>query len=334
MTRLDGRRRFDWPRFWVPQSGVINLSDGGYLVDPLRTAERYGASQLKTLPEMGCFRALALLGEPGMGKSVALESEAVRRHAAAEDGVTVIHTDLRAFSSDQLLYKKVFEDSRLLDWKNREGELVLQLDSLDEALLRIETVAALIADELPTLPVHRLSVRIACRTVTWQTVAPTLMPIFKSLWGEEAAGAYEIAPLRRADVRAAATQWPVDADGFLEQVRITSTIPFAIKPLTLGLLLRLFQAYGRLPDSIADLYRQGCLSLCEEQNPNRRAARRDGQLGASERLVLAGRMAAVSMFANRYAIWTGLESQTAPEEDVALESLAVDQYQGRPVASI
>lgn len=329
MTRLDGTRRFDWPRFWVAQGGTISLSDGGYLVDPLWEAKSLGRTQLKTLAELDPFRGLVLLGEPGMGKSIALETEADRRRAMAEHDVSVIHADLRAYSSDHLLYKKVFEDPRLQAWKQGSGQLLLQLDSLDEALLRIETVAALIADELPTLPVERLSVRIACRTVTWQTIAPTLLPVFKTLWGADAAGVYEIAPLRRGDVLAAAAQWPVNVDAFVEQVRMADAVPFAIKPLTLGLLLRLFHSDGRLPESIADLYRQGCLSLCEEQNPNRRATRRDGQLAPRERLALAGRMAAVSMLANRYAIWTGPESQVAPQEDVALAELAVGTEPGQ-----
>jgi hypothetical protein len=333
VTRLDDKRRSDWPRFWAEQSGTISLSDGGYLADPLWEAERYGQTELQTLAELGPFSALALLGEPGMGKSVALETEAQRRQAASEDGVTVLHSDLRAFSSDLLLYRKVFEDPKLQAWKDGSGQLVLQLDSLDEALLRIETVAALIADELPALPADRLSIRIACRTVTWQTVAPTLLPVFKTLWGEKAVGVYEIAPLRRADVRSAAAQWPVDLEAFMEQVRIANAVPFAIKPLTLELLLRLFHADGRLPESIAELYRQGCLSLCEEQSANRLAAGRSGQLAPAERLALAGRMAAVSMLANRYAIWTGPESQPVPEEDVALGVLAVGSEPGpaRPI---
>jgi hypothetical protein len=315
-------RHFDWPRFWAKQDGTISLADGGYLVEPSREASWRGATDLRTLPELSGMRALALLGEPGMGKSFALGVEAERLRTAAESTATVLHTDLRAFSSDHLLYKKVFEDPQLQSWKAGSGELILMLDSLDEALLRIETVAALIADELQTLPADRLSIRVACRTVTWQAVSQTLMPVFKRLWGEGSAEAFEIAPLRREDVRTAAAQWPVDVDAFMDQVRIANAVPFAIKPLTLGLLLRLFEEHGRLPDRIADLYRQGCLSLCEEQSGNRRAAGRVGQLTPIERIAVAGRIAAVSMLANRYAIWTGAESAPTPEQDVALATLA------------
>jgi len=33
------------------------------------------------------------------------------------------------------------------------------------------------------------------------------------------------------------------------------------------LLISLFGKEGRLPDKIIDLYRRGCLRLCEEANP-------------------------------------------------------------------
>jgi hypothetical protein len=314
-------QRYDWQRFWIRQGGLINLSDGGYLVDP---EGRWGAAEnkLKSLADLGGLRALALLGEPGTGKSVALEAESSRQIAeAGSRGITVIHENLRQFTSDHLLYKKLFESPRFVAWKEGNGELVLQLDSLDEALMRIETVAALIAEELLGLPVERLSIRIACRTLAWP--AATLMPVFQRLWGEDAVGAYEIAPLRRADVRAAAEALQVDVEAFLNQVSIASAVPFAIKPLTLNLLLRLFEAEGRLPSSIAEIYRRGCLSLCEEQSPNRRDARRVGQLKPSERYQIAGRVATVSMLANRFAVWTGVEGQVVPEEDVTLSDLAV-----------
>lgn len=304
----------------MAHGGAFNLSDAGYLVDPKWAL---GGSDLRTLQDLRGMRAMVLLGEPGMGKSVALGMEAQRQIAEEASHTAVFHADLRAYSSDVLLNAKVFESPELTRWKEGTGKLVLYLDSLDEALLRIETVAAFIAEELPRLPTERLSVRIACRTLDWHAVAPTFRPVFDSLWGEDATGAFEIAPLRRQDVAAAAIAWPVDADRFIEQVFAANVVPFAIKPLTLDLLLRLFHQDGRLPASIAELYRRGCLSLCEEQSVSRRAPRREGKLTPSERARLAGRMAAVSMLANRYAVWTGLESAEVPAEDVAVTALAV-----------
>jgi hypothetical protein len=96
---------------------------------------------------------------------------------------------------------------------------------------------------------------------------------------------------------------------------------FAIKPLTLNLLFRIFQNSGRLPGRITDLYSQGCLGLCEERSPSRRGARRVGQLNGHQRYRLASRIAAATMFANRYAIWTDPETAQRPDEDVPLSAL-------------
>ena len=95
---------------------------------------------------------------------------------------------------------------------------------------------------------------------------------------------------------------------------------FAIKPLTLNLLLALFLQDGRLPRSARDLYMRGCLALCEENDVSRRAARRVG-LESEQRLRMAGRLAAVTMLATRYAIWTGAETAGIPVEDVTVSAL-------------
>ena len=137
-------------------------------------------------------------------------------------------------------------------------------------------------------------------------------PALKEIWGDEAVGIFELAPLRRVDVTAAAEERAIDPRAFIDQLYIANVVPFAIKTLTLNLLLGLFQSGGGPPRSIADLYTVGCRKLCEEQNPSRRDTRKLGHLNPDQRLRLAGRIAAVTMFANRYAIWTGPETDTNP----------------------
>ncbi|HEX4080821.1 MAG TPA: hypothetical protein VHX61_18320, partial [Rhizomicrobium sp.] len=88
-------REYAWPRFWVRLGGSIDLSDGGYLVDSTSEIAKYGGRDLPTLPELVNFRALALLGEPGMGKSAALRSEAYR--LKNDENFTSIFVDLRAY---------------------------------------------------------------------------------------------------------------------------------------------------------------------------------------------------------------------------------------------
>jgi hypothetical protein len=152
---------YGWTRFWVPETGTINLSDGGFLLDPTDLVLRSHVSGPAPLADLTSYRALALLGEPGIGKSTALKAE-VERVAAqpAETNAVSIYVDLRDYSSDVLLYQKVFESAKFTAWKNGTSHLFLHLDSLDEALLRVETIANLLTSELPHYPTARMSVRI------------------------------------------------------------------------------------------------------------------------------------------------------------------------------
>src|SRR5207302_384150 len=136
------------------------------------------------------YRALVLLGEPGIGKSTTLREEADRVRAQSVGETTSIHVDLRAYSSESLLYKRVFESVEFLNWEKGISHLALHLDSLDEALLRIDNIANLLADELPRHPTDRLSVRIACRTAVWPSAI--LETALREIWGEPAVGAFEL----------------------------------------------------------------------------------------------------------------------------------------------
>ena len=121
---------YPWQRFWVPHDGNIDLSDGGFLRDPNdRMASPQGLAPLAALEP---WRSLALLGEPGIGKSTALKEEADRIAALAVNASFLsIYVDLRAFSSDALLYRRVFESEEFIAWKNGTSHLFLHLDSLD-----------------------------------------------------------------------------------------------------------------------------------------------------------------------------------------------------------
>ncbi len=318
---------FNWTRFWVPDTGIVDLSDGGFLRDPTDLFLRSRVSASAPLADLGAYRALALLGEPGIGKSTTLKEEADRIAALPADANAVsIYVDLRDYSSDVLLHKRVFESEAFTAWKNGSSHLYLHLDSLDEALLRVETIANLLASALPQYPAARMSVRIACRTVVWP--ANILGNALNAIWGKDASGVFELAPLRRRDVVEAAAAYQIDSEAFLHELYAANAVPFAIKPLTLKMLLGLYQRDGSLPGSSGALYTQSCLKLCEEQNQSRRDTRRTGRLNPAQRLRVAGRMAAATMFANRYAIWTGPEIGGVQPEDVPLSSLADGREQG------
>lgn len=318
--------RFHWERFWVPRTGLVDLSDGGFLLDPTHFGLRSSVSGAQQLSDLASYRALVLLGEPGIGKSTTLLEEAVRLRELSSDDTIVMHEDLRAYSSESLLYERVFQSSEFIDWRKGAAHLILHLDSLDEALLRIDSIANLLADEIPRLPTERLSIRIACRTAVWPSA--TLEIAFSRIWGKAALDVFELAPLRRRDVVAAAETNGIDADTFIRELYSASAVPFAIKPLTLNLLFALFKKEGRLPRSVAEIYFRGCLTLCEEQSLSRRDARRFGVYTSAQRLRVASRIAAASMFANRYAVWTGPEGEGVPSEDISVSTLTGRREEG------
>lgn len=316
---------YPWQRFWCPRDGTLDLSDAGFLTDP-KSEFPSAYPKPSALTDLAPLRALVLLGEPGIGKTTTLEQEAARAAEAEKRDFTTYRVDLRGFSSEVLLGRRIFESAEFRAWESGSEQMVLYLDSLDEALLRIDSIAGFLADELPRHPCKRLSIRIACRTAVWP--AQTLEPALKAIWGEGAVGAFELAPLRRTDVVAAARLQQIDWQEFLRAVFQADAVPFAIRPLTLNLLFTLYKREGRLPRSVVELYKHGCLALAEEANPSRRDASRVGLLAARQRLRLAGRVAATTMLANRYAIWTGLESEDVPPEDLAVSALAGETEKG------
>lgn len=291
------------------------LGDRGFLSDPEGEHGNILNPNLTTFEELQSVACLVLLGEPGVGKSWSLTAD-VDSYLQQLPGMPTIRLDLRSFSSEDRLYRTLFEDDTFLKWATGDYDLHLYIDSLDECLLRIDSVAALLADEIPKYPLDRLKLRIACRTASWP---PLLEKALKSGYGEDSFAATELVPLRRVDVLQAATLIGIkDPDSFLARVDELHITSLAIKPVTLKMLLDTFQREGDLPGNVVDLYEKGCSILCEEQNENRRASRRTGDLSPRHRIAVASRIAAATQFGNRFAVWTGTEAEGIPEEDVAI----------------
>lgn len=147
----------------------------------------------------------------------------------------------------------------------------------------------------------------------------------KQKWGEENVGIYQLAPLRRSDVIEAAKQPNINSDEFIQEVIQREAVPLAIKPITLKFLLSIYQKNKQFPDSQKELYKQGCLKLCQEVNPDRFEAGFTGQLDENQRLIVAGRIAALTILANRAAIWTSPETEDMPDSDIAIGDLCGGQ---------
>jgi hypothetical protein len=297
---------------------MFSLGDRGFLSDPEGERGNIFNPNLTTFDELQSIACLALLGEPGVGKSWSLSAD-VNAYLPQSPGMPTIRLDLRSFSSEDRLYRTLFEGEAFVQWTKSDYDLHLYIDSLDECLLRIDSIAALLADEIPKYPLDRLKLRIACRTASWP---PLLERALKLGYGEDSFAATELVPLRRVDVAQAATLSGItDPVSFLARVDELRIASLAIKPVTLKMLLDTFQREGDLPGNVVDLYERGCSILCEEQNESRRAARRTGDLSPRDRVAVACRIAAATQFGNRFAVWTGTQSEGVPEEDVTVGDL-------------
>ena len=317
--------RYEWKRFWLPRSeAAIPLSDGGYFPDPDSEYARWLNPEATTFELIDHYPCLVLLGEPGIGKSTAMEAACQHQNdkiKESRENVEILNLDLRAYGEVERLIHDLFESEIFKVWRSGSGLLVIFLDSYDECLLELKKLGPLLADQLKKYKsqISRLHLRIACRTAVWPSF---LGDELKKLYGDEAFGIYQLAPLRCVDVDEAAAQNGFDTFSFLNAVRDKNVISFAIKPITLRFLLNIYRSHGTLDATTnIDLYHNGCICLCEEPNESRVASKQQGNLNKNQRLIIAARIAAVTILSNREAVWSGIHQDDAPNQDFSIDSI-------------
>ena len=160
---------YPWKRFWYPREGQASLADGGFLLDPDSEYAKYYTTDVVPFDSIRDTQCLVFLGEPGIGKSTALktEFESVGR-AIFGSGDRALWFDLRDFSSDERLERKILECEQIQAWLGTQGMLHLFLDSFDEGLLEIHNISRVLLSVLESLPSERLRLRVASRPLDWQ----------------------------------------------------------------------------------------------------------------------------------------------------------------------
>lgn len=310
---------YKFKRFWCPIAGNIRLDFGGFLDD---AESEYGHL---TNPDVVSFNAIShiccliLLGEPGIGKTTAIQ-EAYNQVRESEN--TCLWFNLGDYDSDKDLCDAIFRNKTFTAWLHGNHKLYLFLDSLDEGLLSIKILVRILKREIEKLPTDRLYLRITCRTSVWLE-SSSLEKKLKEKWKEANTGIYELAPLRRIDVIEAAKVSGVNCEKFLQEILNREATPLAIRPFSLKFLLSAYHKNEEFPLSQKELYEQGCLLLCEEFNPERRESGNKGKLSSHQRFLLAGRIAAVMIFANRAAIWTTPEMVDMLNSDIAIQDFCI-----------
>ena len=314
-------KRYPWTRYWVPREGALVFDSHGFLLAPPEdTAERrFYRNDCISFTELAEKPCVILLGEPGIGKTTALE-DALAQAQSPQLAVPVLSRHLGGYSSDQSVTENVFHSPEFRKWSESGGRLDVFLDSFDECLLRLDNLASLLKDQLMQLSrVDGLRLRITSRTAEWRV---SLEEAFARKWKKDGdVCAYELAPLTETQVRAAAQANGLDDEAFIAEVIRQDVVGFAIKPLTLELLIRTWKKHGALPASQSEIYEQGCLELCAEPNPERTTPLLSPRFTAEQRLAIASQIAAGMVFSNRSAIWRGNLPSDKAETDLGEDEI-------------
>ncbi|ELS02449.1 hypothetical protein Xen7305DRAFT_00021630 [Xenococcus sp. PCC 7305] len=314
---------YNWTRFWCPTTGNLRLDSSGFLYDPESEYSKYYQSDLVGFDDISKIPCLILLGEAGIGKTTATEQEYEKIETKLQRSQDdCLWFRLGDYDSDNKLCNKIFENERFKDWLDGNHQLYLFLDSLDEGLLSIKILSRILKREIDKLPCDRLYLRITCRTADWKN---SLTEKFQDNWGKDQVGIYELCPLRQVDIEEAINQKNINSNQFFEELIDKEAVPLAIKPITLKFLLSQYSKNACFPLSQKELYERGCLELCKEVSPNRLECDFDGELSDKQRLIVVGRIAAITIFANKVAIWTNSDNAEMPESDISKEDLCIDQ---------
>jgi hypothetical protein len=310
-------KNYNWKRFWCPREAEFNLGDNGFLTDPDEQYGKFLNPNLASIEDLSAHQCLILLGEPGIGKSFEIKNFHQSLETQSKD--ESLFLDLKSYGDESRLYSDIFENAKFIRWADGTHCFHLFLDSLDECLLRVQTVTSLLEGEFSKYPTARLFLRVACRTAEWPY---SFEQDLGQLYGKENVKAYELVPLRKKDVRSAAESEGLEnPDKFLELVISKNAAPLAIKPVTLDMLIRIYKTEGTFPAKQSELYEKGCLLLCEEPSERRREIGGENRFQANVLLSTACRIAAATIFGNRYAVWIGSDFGDVPEEDVRISEL-------------
>jgi glycosyltransferase involved in cell wall biosynthesis len=264
-----------------------------------------------------------------MGKTREAEAAAAGLRAAGEL-VSSIQLGRRTEPTRTLL--DLLDSDAGAAWRSGERSWHIFLDGIDEADQGAVGVEAPLRAFLEALvasggPLPKLRIRLLCRTVEW---APALDRVLNLIWPDTEVRKLQIAPLSEGDVRQAVDIVMGDtqqADRFLEAARRSHVEALTERPVSLRFLTELFREQDDLPLGQSELYRQGLQALLEEHDSTAPTRVRRGPSDVSEKLTVAARIAAVTMFSGLTQIWAGATG-SAPAGAFELSDVAGGSERG------
>jgi hypothetical protein len=314
-----------WKRFWVPFGSEIScgISGDGFLDDPEANLVSLNRSA-RHLDDLLSEPCLVLLGEPGLGKSIALEQAFPEIDHTAGGDQTTIWIRFRDIPDTSTFNRRVLDSVRWHSWLKGDHELTLVLDGLDEGLIKISNFVSFLTLELRSSPLRRLRLIAACRTADWPFAAGRQLV---ALWKKDPPQCiWELCPLRRTDAVLAATSNGVSIPDFFEQIFAKNVVTLAARPTTLLFLLQQFKASGQLDGTHREIYERGIVDLCREPDPERaeidKFYDKNGQIASPEGLRDGTAfLAALLILSGRSAISLSDREDPAFEGDLYLYSV-------------
>lgn len=311
---------FHVERYWLPTPPSASGAEGPQANYSQLSEQQSLPVPLADLDEVGC---LILLGIPGIGKTHELKKAANR---AQDDGAIVNFISLASLSSAAEIQNRILDSSQTENWHNSDRVLAIFLDGLDEALPQFPELGTEVASALRKLATLRDSLssvrlRITCRSAEWPR---SLEEDLKSIWAGSTYQKYQLAQFTEQEISSAAAQALTadDQPKFLEELRRHQAVPLASRPITLAMLINIFQQQFELPKRQVDLYRRSLLASVEEANLVRRSRRQVGTLDNQSKLMVIARIATATIFSNSSEIWTGLQSASIPVRSLVLSEIA------------
>jgi hypothetical protein len=294
-----------WKRLWLdldaPREQEIVSS--GFLEswdDLFGLKSEKGPKELEDLLE---FRCLVLCGEPGIGKSKALELSKNAIEQKARQAGNLYWRSFRDALSPEHLLQDLKNSSGWQKWIDG-SELTVVIDGVDEGLALASNLLSVLVADLRDRPVQRLRLILACRDAEWPVNEGKLL---LGLWKPEQARRFQLERLRASDAEQAARHWGLseqETSDFMSAVHKVGVEAFAARPLTLRMLMDEFRGRRQLPGTRSEIFLRACLRLCREEPSRSKFLKRATGFSftAEQILPVAERVAAVMLLCRYNAI--------------------------------